>query len=269
MRYTVPDCRVVKGSAWADGLGSGTGQAKHKAVIYDAATGSLVAVGDEILIEDGAPASWVELTFSEYPGGVELAAGDYDFGTIVGGDNDASRFFFDLAATNLSRRNVDAYADGPSATFGAPDENNGVEFSIFWTYFLDWLPPTEGVTEEQLARLPFELTQRVFGARGSSPTGIRGNAGWYGTITDPEVGAFAIVKAGSNMEQLLGERIRVRVRAGRGSRSVFVYVHSMTDDLGDPDIEIALSRRAFQQIGHLAATMIPVEIELAPAEAEE
>lgn len=272
VQHTAPtSLRIAKLAAYLDGAGAGAGNQKIRAVVYAdsaGAPGALLGYGDEVTVTDGQSAKWVDLPLIvRNPEGIEVLAGSFWMGVQGGADTNNIRIYGE-AAGGVGRRHADAYADGPVDPFGAGTSVTE-RLALFASYFTDWLPPTAGVTEEQLARLPFELTQKVFGARGSSPTGIRGDAGWYGTITDPEVGAFAIVKAGSNMEQFLGERIRIRVRAGRGSRSVFVYVHSMTDDLGDPDIEIALSRRAFLEIGSLSATMVPVEIELAPPEAEE
>lgn len=71
--------------------------------------------------------------------------------------------------------------------------------------------------------------------------------GWYDTSVHPESGAFALVREGSTLEELVGEVVRVTRTLQSGTRSVYVYVvaaYGITEDL-------QLYRRAFLQIANL------------------
>lgn len=87
------DAKVPKLSAYVDGLGSGNGEGKIKAVLYDAA-GNLIALGSEVIIPKGLSPGWVDLPF-EMPGGITVPAAVYDVGLIAGGDTRVARVFGD------------------------------------------------------------------------------------------------------------------------------------------------------------------------------
>lgn len=94
-RYNVPVAtRIVKLSIYVDGLGSGVGTQVMRGVVYDA-SGTLIAMGDEVMVNDGDPASWVDLTFSSFVGGVPVLAGLYDFGVIGGANTNSIRVYGD------------------------------------------------------------------------------------------------------------------------------------------------------------------------------
>lgn len=94
-RFAVPSpVRAAKLSAFMDGLGSGAGPQAVRGVIYDAA-GALVAEGDEVWVEDGQEAAWVDLPFESTKGGVELDAATYDFGVLGGGAGKTIRLYGD------------------------------------------------------------------------------------------------------------------------------------------------------------------------------
>lgn len=87
--------RAVKLSVYVDGLGSGNGDQVMRGVIYDA-SGSLVAMGDEVLVHDGQAAGWIDLTFAAFPFGVKLTGGaQYDFGVIGGVATNSIRVYGD------------------------------------------------------------------------------------------------------------------------------------------------------------------------------
>lgn len=95
-RYAVPFATSVpKLTIYVDGLGSGNGDQVVRGVIYDSG-GSLLAMGDEVLVADGQAAGWVDLPFTTYPGGVQLpAAGNYDFGVLGGVQTNSVRVYGD------------------------------------------------------------------------------------------------------------------------------------------------------------------------------
>lgn len=78
--------------------------------------------------------------------------------------------------------------------------------------------------------------------------------GWYGTETHATQGAFALVRDGVGLDDLIGEVLRVRA----GGREVFVYVMGAR---GIP-VDIALARRAFLAIGRLSRESIRAVVEV-------
>jgi hypothetical protein len=80
------------------------------------------------------------------------------------------------------------------------------------------------------------------------------DVGWYGTDTHPEQGAFAVVRDGAGLAELVGEVLKVTV----GSRVVFVYVVGAR---GVP-AQLAVSRRAFLALGLLSLDSVPAVVEV-------
>lgn len=78
------------------------------------------------------------------------------------------------------------------------------------------------------------------------------NAGWHGTLTHPEAGAFAVVRR--DLEDYVGEVIRVTY----GSRSCVVYVVAARD----VPQELSLTRRAFMALSPLWRERIRVQAEV-------
>lgn len=77
--------RVPKMTIYCDGLGAGVGDQHMRGVIYDF-FGNLVAKSDEVVVRDGQPPGWVDLSFlREWPTGVPLAVATlYDLGIHAG-----------------------------------------------------------------------------------------------------------------------------------------------------------------------------------------
>jgi hypothetical protein len=97
-RYLVPvTCRVVKLTLYCDGLGSGFGDQAFRGVVYSE-VGSLVALGDEVLIHHGQAPGWVDLPFAAYPEGVLLAVGKFDLGFLAGNNDRSARVYGRVAA---------------------------------------------------------------------------------------------------------------------------------------------------------------------------
>lgn len=78
--------------------------------------------------------------------------------------------------------------------------------------------------------------------------------GWYDTVVDAETGPFALVDRSAELDDLVGEIIKVN----REHLSVFVYV------LGSADLEtdFALTRRGFLEISVLANEELPCVLEV-------
>lgn len=111
------------------------------------------------------------------------------------------------------------------------------------------------VTEPEIliGRRAFPMTQQLFAGVGRRlPEQV--DIGWYGTETHPEAGAFALVRDGWGLDELIGEILRVTV----GTRAVFVYVVGAR---GVPT-DIALSRRAFLALGRLSHESLTMTVEV-------
>lgn len=80
--------------------------------------------------------------------------------------------------------------------------------------------------------------------------------GWYGSAVNAERGAFGMVLAGGEQEDLVGERVRITAPDGH---QVAVYILGRTDKL---DSDLAVCRRAFMEIGLLADGSLPVTVEV-------
>jgi hypothetical protein len=152
---------------------------------------------------------------------------------------------------------TDPYFDGTSTLFGAfqifPDT-----LCVFTDAFAHWKVPRE--IEAYYARLPLPVAQQVLSETGAVPGSLRRvKCSWHGMKTDPERGAFALVRAGGNLDALIGERIRVT--NGRGVRKsvVYGYVHGVADL--DPAEELSLPRNLFLRLGLLGLDNVTVSVE--------
>jgi hypothetical protein len=135
---------------------------------------------------------------------------------------------------------ADAYADGAAAAVGA-GANAGL-LAAFVTGSLAWDYPV-GAIDSIFARYGWEDSQIKLGESGvMEAEGVSGSCGWHGTLLDPELGAFAVVREDGPMAALVGERLQVVDETS--GRACYVYCH--TDG---PVIEdISLTRRAFQAL---------------------
>jgi hypothetical protein len=93
-RYMAQETAFLnKLTIYCDGLGSGSGSQVVRGVVYDT-VGNLIASGDEVVIQDGQRAGWVDLPFSAYVDGVPLIAGTkYDFGYLAGDNTNTMRVY--------------------------------------------------------------------------------------------------------------------------------------------------------------------------------
>lgn len=111
--------------AYVDGLAGGTGSGSIRGVIYadtGSGPGALIASTKSVVVKAGQAAGWVDLPL-QAP--VELGSHVYWFGYQVGGASKVVRFYGDDSTYfcdcgyPIGIWNTDAYADGPSSSFGA------------------------------------------------------------------------------------------------------------------------------------------------------
>jgi hypothetical protein len=148
----------------------------------------------------------------------------------------------------------------PGAWTGISD---GLPF--YATLFESWSAP-DNVTDVYLGRLPWELSQRAFGAAGAIPRGNLGEipevvVGWHGVNFDVETGAFALARIGGAMEGYVGERILVIRRYGvyQATAAVLLYAaRNFPDETQDEDI--SLTRRAFLAISGWAQDTVTCDV---------
>jgi hypothetical protein len=112
-----------------------------------------------------------------------------------------------------------------------------------------------GMDEMLYATLPFPEAQAQLGAPGVDVTNITASCGWHGTSFDPWRGSFAIVARDGPLAEMVGERLAVTRRDLATPRTVYVYVHSDSDDLTE---DVSLTRRAFMELGDPALDNISV-----------
>lgn len=237
--FFAPACAVAKLTVLLDGLGSGIGNQTIRAIIYDAATGALLAVGDETVIADGAPTKWTDLLFSNYPGGVVLKAGDVQIG-LIGGTNTNTVRVWGRPSVGGIVFNTDTYADGAASSFGAASTTDTL-MGEFATFILPAAVPLE--TEFYYARFPFPLAQAALDTgKVVENSGQIASLGWHGTRIDPERGSFAVVNADGPLADLVGERLKITSSGGEARpRTVFVYCHTRASIEED----LSVTRRLF------------------------
>jgi hypothetical protein len=246
-------------AAYLDGLGAGAGAALLRAVIYDGAD-KLVARSAEGAIADGQAASWVQFRF-DTNGGLLLPADTYSIGLHIGGVTNNARTWTDVAPGPTSRQATDTYADGAASPLPAAS-NQSKTLPVCAALFEPWVTPL--VQDVELARLPWVLAQRVLGATGpATRTPRAATCGWHGAKTDPEVGAFCIVRSDGPFADLVGERVRVTYRVGTNERTVALYCHDEQSFPPEAAMEdLSLTKRAFLALAPLSRDWLPVSLQV-------
>lgn len=231
-----------------DGQGAGSGDQVLRGTVH-LPSGTLIAQGEEVVVHDGDELAWVDLPFADP---VALPGEDVVVSVHAGGNSNSARLSFVSSGPPASDRYFvnDAYADGASASAGAPYA--GVH-SIYAPIVSYWDPP-EGEESAWYARLPWREAQRVLGSTGPTGRAHVVGCGWHGVAQDEEEGAFAIVQTGSEIADLVGDRLAIRY----GKKVVYVYCHREDDVLE----EISLTRRAFLGLATLAEFELGVEVEV-------
>ena len=128
---------------------------------------------------------------------------------------------------------------------------------VFTQPFVPYAAPEE--VEVYLARLPFPEAQAVFASTGPSGESRLGVCSWHGTMLDPERGSFVVVQVDGKFDDWIGERVRVRLRGGRGEeRAVYGYVYNAADV--SPD-DLSLPRRLFAALAAPGLDRLDVFVE--------
>jgi hypothetical protein len=205
------------------------------------------------LYNEGASGSGAEVRFAKlrlYRG--ELAdLPDYDFdGDDAGCDwSGVANQSASIAWDNPEL--YDPYADGAALTAGVATDlpEGGVSFASVAPV---WTPPV--LSDEELAALAWPSSQKALvGAVGGDVATVK--AEWHGTTLDDRRGAFALVRAGSVLEALVGERIQV----SRRGKSVVVVVVDSTDDM---DEDLSLTRRAWLELANPSDESADVRVQV-------
>lgn len=248
--------RVAKLSVACDGGGGAppTYVAKLRGVVYQGNV--LLGMGDEVLVMSGDPLRWVDLPLVGLsPGGVPVAAGEVEYGVLVGGDAGVLRVaqIDPDAPYGGGRYNADTYTDGAANPFGASTSISAT-MSIFATVTQTWAPRASA-PHDVIARMGFLDAQALLaGEVQDSPT-YETTTAWHGTIVDDNKGSFAVVRAGGPLAGLVGQRLQVTSKTH--DRSVLVYVFAAITTLGS---DISLARRAFAQLDLLSADTLDVHL---------
>ena len=114
---------------------------------------------------------------------------------------------------------------------------------------------TEDETEVMDGTRTWATTQELF--RGVSPVGTPRydlDVGWYDSNVEPNAGAFCLVQAGGQYEDLVGERVAVVY----GDKTIYLYCLGSTN----LDQDVALARAAFFRMADLAEDTIPVSLQV-------
>jgi hypothetical protein len=147
----------------------------------------------------------------------------------------------------------DTYADGPAAAAGTPAAliPPGVASVIELTP--EWVPPL--IPDEELAARGWHSSQLALRGNIESASDRTVTAEWHGTSLDERRGAFALVREGGPLEELVGERVRVT----RRSREAYVYIVGSTDDM---DEDLSLTRRAWMALADAAEESIDLRLQV-------
>lgn len=153
------------------------------------------------------------------------------------------------------RLTTDAYADGPNATLGTGGAG-ALRLASYVTTIEQWVPPV--IPDDELAALGWPSAQKALSGVVQSATAQTVGMEWHGTLLDPHEGAFAVVRAGGALEEMVGQRLRVTL----GRRAIFVYVVDSADELEE---DLSLARRAWLALANLSDESRTVRVEVVGA----
>ncbi|MGH2939834.1 MAG: hypothetical protein ACRDPE_17115 [Solirubrobacterales bacterium] len=109
-----------------------------------------------------------------------------------------------------------------------------------------------------LSRRALAVSQEAWDGEARAVAAVAANIGWHGSQTHKETGAIALVPIEGKFSELVGEIVRVtRLGGSPAPRSVLVYVYARIDT----DLDMTITRRAFQELGLLANESIEARIE--------
>jgi hypothetical protein len=112
-----------------------------------------------------------------------------------------------------------------------------------------------GMDEMLYASLPWPEAQVQLAAPGVEGRPVSAECGWHGTSLDPWRGSFAIVARDGPLGDMVGERLAITRRDLPVARTVYVYVHTDSDELTE---DVSLTRRAFMALGDPALDSVSV-----------
>lgn len=248
---------VSKASVYLDGQGSGTGNQVARVAVFDAVN-TLLGTSDEVTVLDGQPPGWVDFLFTDAKGKLALAVGDYYIAVHGGAVANTIRLYGTDPHGMGGKWNADTYGDGASNPFGAATAVTS-DFAAFVTYFTPYAAPDE--TDLYYSRLPYPEAQAVLSVGGPVRNSARPVVlGWHSTFLDAEKGSNALVRDGSALAALLGERVRISLHGSADRRQVFAYVHNVmpADELED----ISVTRLLYSRLSGLADDHVRVVVEV-------
>jgi hypothetical protein len=244
---TVPS----KVTAYVDGLGSGSGSQRLKALLY--VNNALVAESVEVIVASGSAGAWLDFEFTNFPDVSEPVvvdptngqANSLAIGFMAGTASNVARVAFNTPGNCFVDNSV--YDNGALVTAVWSGVPENATLSAFAVVRLLWEPPAASIVDDEyLAGLSFTSAQNAF-MRDSAPvvgTNKTVTAGWHGTYVNDSKGSFAVVKTDGLLTDFVGERVLVTHRRTR--RSVAVYVITESDLITE---EISLARRPWIALG--------------------
>jgi len=253
----VLDGPLVVGSLLAhlDGLGAGSGQQVLRPVVMESGRPETLAIGDEVVIDEGQAAGWVHLLFDAPP---RLSAGaEPRLGLLSGSASNLARLAVDNGApAGATVRYVSPYS---APEVGAIDADLLTLASVLAVAVEPWTPPS-AITEDELADLPIDVVQATL-TGGAVDVVEAAACGWHYSNESPPPPASAIVRTGGPLEQLVGQRVRLTAATPAGPAAVgVVVVDEQPFDVLDEDLSIA--RDAFMRLGGLWADTLTVRVEV-------
>lgn len=114
------------------------------------------------------------------------------------------------------------------------------------------------IPELMVARRAFPVAQELLAGPVLRKAAIAARIGWHNNDVCAETGPVAVVPAGGQLEELVGEVVVVKRRLPEAIRGVYVYVVGRSPVIDD----LSLSRRAFLHLGLLASEFLECSVEV-------
>jgi hypothetical protein len=216
-------------------------------VIYAAPLGLLVASGDPVSIPAGKAPGWVELLLGDVP---VLADGDYEVGVQAAG---AVKLGY-TASAGTSHTWSDTFSDGPIGDAPGGATSQARDYA-FWVHYRTLEDIADDLDDELYAELGWASSQEMLSATPVVPnSAVQATCGWHGISYDSKVGAFAIVRTGGPLADLVGERLKITA----DDQVIYVSCRDERDIVED----ISLSRAAFARVALLWTEDLDVLVEV-------
>lgn len=108
----------------------------------------------------------------------------------------------------------------------------------------------------QLSRRALYVSQEAWEGPPRSVAAASASVGWFGSDAHKETGAVALAAIDGSLSESVGDIVRV-TRRGTARRSILVYVIGRAD----AEVDLLLSRRAFQELAILPNESINAFVE--------